>query len=181
MKGADNFIAWRGRSPLTGDRVVLVVTGGSQNEKTGPMVQTWLLLQDVPPFEAVRQNLDAAICGGCVRRGGEAGAGRSCYVNLFTGPTGIWRAMKAGRYPILTTEQGAARLAGESVRVAAYGDPVILPFTFWQQLLAKASGWVGYTHLWQGADPQFRQLLMASVDTTAEAATAKAAGWRTFR
>lgn len=176
-----SFVAWEGASPITGDPIVLIVTGRSANEKTGPMRQTWLLLRDIGPFDAVKQGRDAAICGGCVHRGGTAGRGRTCYVSLFTGPLQIWRTFQAGRYPVLALDRGAAELAGEHVRVTAYGDPALLPFGVWTALLARTAGIVGYTHQWRSCDPRFARFCMASVDSPAEQALARSLGWRTFR
>jgi hypothetical protein len=174
------FVAWEGRSPLTGDPIALLVTSKSTNVKTGPMLQAWILLRDVAPFEALKSGQDAAICGGCVRRGlGEAP--RTCYVSLFTGPSLIWRAYRAGKYPVLSLRESEARLAGQQLRVAAYGDPAVVPRALWAQLLPATAGWTGYTHLWALADRSLRRWFMASVDTPEEAVAAQAQGWRTFR
>lgn len=172
------FIAWEGVSPLTGDPCVLIITQRSLNAKTGPMSQAWLLLRDVPPFEAVKTRADAAICGGCQHRG-LAGAKRTCYVSLFTGPTGIYRTYQAGGYQRI--EDVRTALTGEMVRVTAYGDPVILPFRWWRTALQRTAAWVGYTHLWRICDQRYRSLLMASVDSLAEQIEAASMGWRTFR
>lgn len=174
------FVAWEGRSPFTGDPVVLIITPQSRNEKTGPMAQAWLLLRDVSPFDAVKSKKDAAICGGCVRRGLDAER-RSCYVNLFNGPTRIWTAYRDGSYPTLNIGAAGRRLRGLHLRLTAYGDPAVLPLRIWQNLLREVAGWTGYTHLWNWCDPGFRKLFMASVDTDAEQALAVAGGWRTFR
>lgn len=181
MTGPSRFVAWEGRSPLTGDPVVLVVTSGSTNVKTGPMWQAWLLHATVAPFAAVKSGQDAAVCGGCIRRGGDAGKARTCYVSLYTGPTQIYRTYRAGGYPVLTPREVAEALRGRHVRVTAYGDPVILPFAFWLSALQHAAGWVGYSHLWRIADQRHAKLFMASCDTPQEQATAAAMGWRTFR
>jgi hypothetical protein len=65
-------IFYRGPSLLTGDPIVGIVTGldgGSMNAKTGPMVQAWILRPEIAPMEAVRENVDDAICGTCALRG----------------------------------------------------------------------------------------------------------------
>jgi hypothetical protein len=182
------FIAWEGNSPVTGDPLVLVVTGRSHNTKTGPMYQAWLLLRDVAPFDAIAQGADRAICGSCVHRGIEKvpngttqNAKRTCYVSMFKGPAKIWQLARAGAYPRLTTAEAGLKLAGEYVRVTAYGDPAFVPLDVWRAILRHADGWVGYTHQWATCDPGFRAWLMASVETEREAAEAHARGWRTFR
>lgn len=172
------FIAWEGPSPITGEPMVLILTGLSANTKTGPMYQAWLLLRNMTPFEALKSGADRGICGDCVHRSGER---RTCYVSMFNGPIGIWRKFVQGFYPTLSVDQAAEVLGGQSVRVTAYGDPAFVPFDVWDGLLAKAAGWAGYTHQWRTCDPRFRALLMASVETLEEMAEAHAQGWRTFR
>lgn len=172
------FRAWEGPSPLTGAPTVLLITPRSSNTKTGPMAQAWLLLRDVEPFEALRTGVDRAICGDCVHRSGDT---RTCYVSLFHGPMQIWRTLQAGKYPLITGEAAAAALAGEQLRITAYGDPALVPFEVWRTLLSRAAGSVGYTHQWQTCDLRFRSLLMASVETDREMKRAQSLGWRTFR
>ena len=63
--------AWRGVSPQDGTPIVLLITGlvrPSQNSKTGPMVQSYIIRQDMRPIEAVTSGADAAICGSCPYR-----------------------------------------------------------------------------------------------------------------
>jgi len=172
------FIAWQGPSPVTGDAMVLILTGLSSNAKTGPMYQAWLLLRDMTPFDGLKTGADRALCGDCVHRSGET---RTCYVSMFNGPIGIYRKFLLGFYPKLEPAAGAAALKDQAVRITAYGDPAFVPFEIWEQLLAQASGWVGYTHQWETCDQRFRSLLMASCETEREVDRAHAAGWRTFR
>jgi hypothetical protein len=100
---------------------------------------------------------------------------------MFNGPSRIWKMAKAGHYPTLTVHDAALRIAGEYLRVTAYGDPAFVPFDVWDGLLTHARGWAGYTHQWRDCDPRFRALLMASVETPDERLIAEAHGWRTFR
>lgn len=172
------FVAWQGLSPVDGAPLVLILTGRSANTKTGPMYQAWLLLRDMSPFDGLKTGADRALCGDCVHRSGES---RTCYVSMFNGPIHIWRKFILGFYPTLTPAAAACELRGQAVRITAYGDPAFVPFEFWQQLLAEAAGWVGYTHQWRTCDPRFRSLLMASVERVDEAREAQARGWRTFR
>lgn len=173
------FRAWEGPSPVDGAPLVLVITPRSHNTKTGPMAQAWLLLRDVEPFEALRTGADRAICGDCVHRGIDGR--RTCYVSMYHGPRAIWRTLQADRYPLRTFEQASLSLDGEQLRITAYGDPAFVPFEVWRQLLARASGWAGYTHQWRTCDARFQSLLMASVESAQEQAVAYRLGWRTFR
>jgi hypothetical protein len=178
MSGA---IFYRGPSLLTGDPIVGALTGlygESNNPKTGPMVQAWILRDDRAPMQAVRDGADAAICGDCALRG-NAGRQRRCYVTPWLGPNQVYKALPTYQTPDWPAL--SALLVGRSVRLGAYGDPAALPFEVWRTVLARATGHVGYTHSWRVCDPRLKALVMASVDTSTEFHAAHLAGWRTFR
>ena len=83
---------------------VTIATGfstPSDNRKTGDMIQIWILCKAEDPVTAIRTGLDRLICGNCVHRGDGHGGNRSCYVNVGQAPQGIWRAWRAGNYPLL--------------------------------------------------------------------------------
>jgi hypothetical protein len=163
------------------DRVV-IATGfstKSDNRKTGPMIQVWILVRAVDPVQAIREGLDRLICGSCPHRGDGTGAGRSCYVNVGQAPLGIYRAWQAGAYLPLPS---VSVFEGRRVRFGAYGDPVHLPLSLALAIAGAASGWTGYTHQWRKPSLQgWKGLVMASVDTTAELLIARSMGWSTFR
>jgi hypothetical protein len=172
---------YRGPSLLTGDPIVAIVTGftvPSNNEKTGPMLQAWILRADVAPMEAKRRNLDAAVCGDCRHRG-RHGKGSSCYVVPWLGPQNVYRQL--GTYPRASWPRLRELMQQRHVRLGAYGDPAALPFEVWQNVLMFAAGWTGYTHQWLICDPRLKVFLMASVDDLDEFCVAREAGWRTFR
>lgn len=176
-------IFYRGPSLLTGDPIVGIVTGlegGSINAKTGPMVQAWILRPDLAPMEAVRDNIDDAICGTCALRG-RGGIDRKCYVTPWLGPNNVWKRFVAGDYIDAGWADCHALLESRHVRLGAYGDPGAVPFEVWRALLVKTAGWVGYTHQWRICDPRLKTIVMASVDTEHEFYVAHLAGWRTFR
>lgn len=176
-------IFYRGPSLLTGDPIVGIVTGlegGSNNPKTGPMAQAWILRSDLAPMDAVRENVDDAICGTCALRG-RGGADRKCYVTPWLGPHHVWKRFTAGGYLEASWLDLHALLEGRHLRLGAYGDPGAVPFEVWRALLVKTAGWVGYTHAWRVCDPRLKTIVMASVDTEHEFVVAHLAGWRTFR
>ena len=143
------------------------------------MIQIWILVRSVDPVQAIREGLDRLICGSCVHRGNGDGSGRSCYVNVGQAPLGIWRAWKAGAYLPLPS---VSVFSGRKVRFGAYGDPTWMPFSLALAIAGASSGHTGYTHQWRKPSLQgWRQLLMASVDTTAELVIARSMGWSTFR
>lgn len=176
-------VFYRGPSLITGEPVVGIVTGldgGSLNPKTGNLLQTWVIRPDLPPMEAVRRNLDEAICGDCSLRGRD-GYDRKCYVTPFFAPNNVYKQFHAGGYIEASWSELQALIEGRGLRICAYGDPCALPFELWRTLLVTASTWVGYTHSWKTCDPRFKAIAMASVETEDERVRAALRGWRTFR
>lgn len=161
---------------------VIIATGfstRSDNRKTGDMIQIWILVKACDPVQAIKEGLDRLICGNCRHRGNGDGSGRSCYVNPGQAPLGIWRAWKAGNYSPLRSLEG---FTGRKVRFGAYGDPTWIPLSLALAIAGVSSGHTGYTHQWRKPSLQaWRQILMASVDTTAELLIARSMGWSTFR
>ena len=170
------MILWQGKSLIDGNDIVLIATGinnRSVNAKTGAMVQTWILRADMHPWEAIKTGQDSSICGTCPHRG-ENGRARSCYVNLFHGPTAVYKAFRDGKYP-----QGTIP-SGMPVRIGSYGDPGAVPSDVILDIARNAEFSTGYTHLWRTCDQSLRNVLMASCDTEEERIDAENAGWRVF-
>lgn len=181
---SNGIVIYEGPSKLDGAPIVVIATGlkqGSTNTKTGAMVQTYILRQELPPMEAVKTGADVSICGGCPHRGDGTGKGRSCYVTLMHGPRGVWAAYKRGNYPKVTLQQAAEAMRGRMVRFGTYGDPAAAPLEVWIALRLYAEGSTGYTHQWRSITPGFAKYCMASVDSEAEMRAAHALGYRTFR
>lgn len=176
------MILYEGKSQLDGSPIVAIATFGSNNRKTGSMIQTWILRSDVDPVTAVKEGSDRSICGTCPFRG--SFATRTCYVNVGQAPQAVYRAYKRGSYPRLSDnpDKGIARFRGKYVRLGAYGDPVAVPVNVWARILRVAKGWTGYTHSWalDIADP-YRHLCMASTETLSTYRSAVSKGWRSFR
>lgn len=172
-------IFYRGPSLLDGAPIVGIVTGinrPTSNEKTGDLLQTWILRSRVSPTDAVTSGRDSSICGDCKLRGTSA-ADRLCYVTVFQAPLAVYKAYRRGNYRALDLSS----IRGRGLRLGAYGDPAAIPTVVWQMLLTGASTWTGYTHQWRTCDPQLSELIMASVDSEDERVVADALGWRTFR
>ncbi len=101
MQKTNGYILYRGPSALDGSPIVAIVTGTatrSANAKTGDMLQTWILREDVAPHIAIKTGEDASICGDCPHRGEHDGTRwtktRSCYVQTHNAPLSVWRAYK---------------------------------------------------------------------------------------
>lgn len=179
MTKPQGIVLWRGASRLNDKPVTAVATGlhrPSENEKTGPMVQVYILPMG-NPMSAVRTGSDASVCGTCPQR---PSVGGGCYVTIFRGPREVWESLRRDLYPDVTAREARQHLAGRMVRLGAWGDPAAVPVQVWRSCLRDAAGWTGYTHAWRRF-PSLRSLCMASVDSDTERAEAWRRGWRTFR
>ena len=152
-----------------------------RNRKTGGMVQTYILRDDMNPLEASKTGADVSICGTCPHRGtptqdpkAKQAKGRTCYVILGQGVLVTWRALQRGLYQ---TVNGADLGRGRMVRIGTYGDPAAVPSEVWENLISEAEGWTAYSHQ-KGWRPD---LAMQSADSYGEALQMWAAGARTFR
>ncbi len=188
------FVFYRGPSMIDGEPIVAVavkIKAKSANAKTGHMVQTMILRDDINPVEAIKTGDDRSICGDCQHRPNIAKLRKQqgkrasrCYVNVGQAPRAVWECLHNGNgYAELTPEDGAEVLRGLLVRCGTYGDPMAVPFEVWAALLKFAAGHTGYTHQWQhpDADQRFRAICMASADDQWEYDLAKSRGWRVFR
>lgn len=176
------YVLWEGPSLLDGRPIVAILTNvghSSQNEKTGDLMQSWILAQGEQPTNAIKSGLDGAVCGACPLRPGRWGGNGACYVNLIRGPNFVWRRWAAKDYqPIDWNDR---RLRRKGVRLGAYGDPAAVPTQVWEQLCRVVPGWVGYTHQWAACDQELQRFCMASVENQGQALVAQGLGWRTFR
>jgi hypothetical protein len=175
-------ILWRGASRIDGAPIVVIAIGtasGSANAKTGNMLQTYILRSDMSPMDAIHTGNDYSICGNCSARGeAHDGTGRTCYVNIGQGPTGVYKTFLRGGYP--GTESIASIGRKRIVRLGTYGDPAAVPTWVWNALVSESIAHTGYTHQWK-TTPSLKGLCMASADSSKEASIAHADGWRTFR
>lgn len=178
-------VLYQGPSQLDGKPIVVIVTGlknKSVNSKTGHMLQTWIMRQDINPAEALLTGEDFSVCGACKHRHCKDG---SCYVIVARAPLQVWKTWKRGnRYVDWTDRFPDNALEGQKIRLGSYGDPAAVPFNVWRRVMSqKIVGWTGYTHQWDEKEEflRLRSILMASVDSQFEAIKAKEAGWRTFR
>jgi hypothetical protein len=174
-------IIYRGPSLIDGAPIVVIATYSDRNKKTGTMVQTYIIREDIDPREASKTGADTSICGTCPHRGtatadpaAKQAKGRTCYVLLGQGPLIVFRAYHRGVY---APADPAAIGRGRMVRLGTYGDPAAVPGEVWEALLSEAVGWTGYSHQ-SGFRPD---MVMQSADTYAQALAFWQAGARTFR
>ena len=175
VERSTGILLWEGKSLLNGKPIVVIATGRSENEKTGGMIQVWILVRNQQPLEAHREGADEAICGSCKHR-----HFRSCYVNLARGPLQVWQTYEAGKYPKLKGHAASEYFRDKVVRLGAYGDPAAVPVEVWDTVTRVCRGWTGYTHQWKRCDKRLRNYCMASADTLEEAYDAMDRGWKPF-
>lgn len=176
------MIIYKGPSQIDGKPIVAIAITSSKNRKTGDMIQTYILREDIDPIEANRTGEDFSICGNCTLRGTPTerktgvAANRKCYVQIPQAPLGIYKAYKRGIYPVATNEQIREVARGRMVRVGSYGDGKAVPRYVWDLILSNAEGHTAYTHNEADAD-----LFMVSVESLAAAKDNWSNGHRTFR
>jgi hypothetical protein len=182
-------ILWEGFSPVDGTPIVCILTGltdSSANEKTGRMLQTWILRKDIAPHHAIKAGLDYAICGNCPHRqwnnveGELIAAQGSCYVRAYKAPYAVWNCYANGSgYAPIGDDWGL--LAGTALRMGSYGDPAMIPASIWLQAIGAAATHTGYTHQWRQPFAQdLKGLVQASCDGMADYLESTAHGWKTF-
>jgi len=176
-KKANGLVIYRGPSMIDGATIICVVTGfkKTKNPKTGDMLQSWILRDDVSPVQAFYEGKDYSVCGDC-----KHSIYGTCYVNLANAPLQVWRAYKKDRYDFIN-EDSISLFDGKKMRIGSYGEPTAVPFGIWNMLLKRVSGATSYTHQWKKCDSQFKNICMASVDSEKEAKDAINLGWKTFR
>jgi len=121
--------------------IVSAIKRPSGNGKTGHMLQTWILRDDIHPAEAHYSGNNKAACGNCPF------SGTACYVNWVYAPSEVWKSMKNGNIRSLADQ----KLPPVPVRIGSAGDPLAIPFEAWKPLFEHADkyGFTGYTHQWR--------------------------------
>ena len=183
------YIAYEGPSQLDGAPIVVIINkvhSASANDKTGDLVQSFIIRSDVQPVEALKTGDDASICGDCEHRpiNAKLTGKATCYVNVGRSVRAVYEAYKRNRYERISLPELALKLAGKQLRIGTYGDGAAAPVSIWQALITYTAGHVGYTHQWTRIGfnhTAWAQLTMASADTVEQAKTAHKLGYRTFR
>jgi hypothetical protein len=172
-------ILWEGLSPYDQAPIVCIATGftdRSANGKTGSMIQTWILRQDVKPNVGFKDGQGRSVCGDCPHAGYNNG---TCYVRWYQAPLSVWSCYQRGGYAPIGNDWHL--FDGASVRFGAAGDPAMVPFDIWQAILQHCETHTGYTHQWRRDWAQhLKGICQASCDGMVDYLDATAHGWRTF-
>jgi len=109
---------------------------------------------------------------------------RACYVRTEQAPTVIYKAYRAGSYPVVEPGVAADMVKGGELRVGAYGDSAALPIRAVWPLADAADVLTNYTHA-PGYSPgrakRLAPFTMASADSPGQALAYQEQGFRTFR
>jgi hypothetical protein len=180
MATQNSYIIWEGPSAWDSTPLVLLLTVTSSNGKTGNMLQTFILRQDVAPSQAQILGLDSSTCGNCPQRPilAKKSGHSKCYVNTAYSVGQVWRQYNAGKLSYLPNYR---LIEGRYMRMGSYGDPAMVPLTVWHGLLAVCSGHTGYTSQWMHDFAQpFQGLLQASCSTSEASLKDQELGWKTY-
>jgi hypothetical protein len=184
-KAPRGFILWEGLSPLDGSPIVCIATMKSVNRKTGNMIQTFILRQDVNPVTALKSGDDLSICGNCYHRGSNNTVTprrkRSCYVNVGQAPNAVWNTYIRNVYPKYNANVHSKYFKTRRIRWGTYGDGAMLPaelVTYFNDLCISHTG---YTHQWREPFAQWcKGVFMASCDGLQDYIEASSHSWKTF-
>jgi hypothetical protein len=183
-------IIYRGPSLIDGKPIVAIATWSKRNRKTGGMLQTYILVDDIDPRVANKSGADYSICGNCPFKGiphnepdKALAKDRKCYVRIDQGPLSVYKTLARGVYPEIRGHKAIADLGrGRMVRIGTYGDGAAVPSYIWDSLISEAAGHTAYSHQALMRTANFRSdLYMRSIDSLEEAYEAWANGQRTFR
>lgn len=183
------FIAYEGPSQIDGRPIVVIINkieNPSKNNKTGALVQSFIIRSDINPVQALQTGDDQSICGQCehrpilARKTGKP----PCYVQVAKSVLSVYNAYLRGRYVKADEATIARALANKVVRIGTYGDGAAAPVSMWKKITRYAAGVRGYTHQWDSLNfdhAAWSTLVMASADTIDQAAKANLFGMRVFR
>lgn len=174
------LILWEGPSELDGSPIAVIascVWRDSQNTKTGPMVQIFVVPATKDWTET--PGLRLGVCGDC-----PLGLNSICYVR-GDAVSSVTRALARGSYVRTSPKFLPCFAPAKHQRISAWGDLAAVPAKVWLDILnalGKRQRWTAYTHQWRQEAVQYAAgFAMASCDCPADREEAKARGWRTFR
>jgi len=121
----NSLILYEGISQIDNKTPIVCIATGlnfSSNRKTGNVIQTYIMRQDIKPSDAVKLGLDSAICGNC-----KYSSGQGCYVNVVNAPNQIYKTYKAGKYKY-ASKKHLHLFEGRIIRLGSYGEVTALPY-----------------------------------------------------
>lgn len=184
-------ILWEGKSQFTDAPIVVIVTGlmYSKNKKTGNMLQTYILNQNICPVDAVKTGEDENICFDCSLRPilnkkqkGEELKNEDgiCYILHWQDPQRIWNNYHEGVLEKID-DIDLSMFKRRGLRLGSYGDPAAVPFYVWKNILQATAFHTGYTSQWRKDIAQeYKGICQASCHNRKDALEAQKLGWKTY-
>ena len=148
---------------------------GSNNRKTGDMVQTYLIDKERLISEP---KTFGAKCEACPMV-------NKCYVSRDK--LSVRKALvkltqgEATSYAFATLDEVLPLLQGRLIRLGTYGDPSAIPLRDLARICESAKGHTGYTHFWREVDADYSAYLMSSCESLSDELLSNALGYRAFR
>lgn len=162
------------------DKILVFATEQSENPKTGPSTQIWIMDATMHPVNSRKTGNDAQNqCQGC-----KLASNNGCYLTPLPLMT-IWRKWTEGKvkYIKLGDPEWTRLFVNQYVRLGAYGNPSLIPLPLLKEIVRAARKTTGYFHDWHLMSPEkardYGQYLMASCEPDNYLA-AQAIGLRTF-
>lgn len=162
------------------ERIFIVATSGSKNEKTGDMIQIWIMDATRHPSESRKSGHDALNqCAGC-----PLASNNGCYV-IDNPLIAIAKKYARDGYKPLSigTPEFARFFRNRAVRFGAYGNPSLIPLPLVESIAKLSRRWTGYFHDWHLMTEEraqaYGRYFMASCETQSWQ-KAQAIGLRTF-
>ena len=180
MKNKNGLNLFKGKRLINNKKIVVIVTGlnaKTMNEKTGNMLQTWILHDDMEPHKAFKiKEYGETVCGNCPHAGYN---NNSCYVKWFQAPLNVYRAYKNNKYNYFNGDYEIFR--NKSIRFGSCGDPSLIPLYMVKKMIDVCKNHTGYTHQWSNYfGIRFKGLFQASVDSFDEYLKASSLGFKCF-
>lgn len=166
-------------------------------DKKTPIIQTYTF--GVEQFNHINSGgtwkelpkYDSSNCGDCPYSGNQGHKAGKCYTHKFIQLKSFEKMLKSivkkyeGNFdaipeiPHTPSEELCGLAKNHFVRFGTYGEPVFLPYTFFEKL--AVGSYTGYTHQWMKDEYQeYSKFLMASCHSEVERKIARSMNWRSF-
>lgn len=185
-----SFKIWQGKSPFNNAEIISIHTNLvnlSENPKTGPMSQIFILDANTPPYEKIKTG-DFGSCGNCPLSP-HKNNNIKCYVARrgWESPNSVWKAYRQNDIEFQESLL-ALNIRKMPIRFGSYGDPAMLPQDVFENIYKNAKNVLknkthtAYTHQFDNKFSEWiKKYALASVESLEHAEKMWDLGWRTFR
>ena len=158
--------------------VITCIIKASSNDKTGDLIQTYLIDKKLMHEETVNFGSKCLECAMLSK----------CYVNkdklsVRNALKRLESDSKTTSYELVSFDEALKHLkkAEKGLRLGTYGDPSILPLSDIEKLVNVSRMHTGYTHFWREIPTKYSRFLMASTECNADDLFSESLGYRAFR